>query len=314
MTLKGLLKTILGLVIIGAAVAIGWAVATATNPYASGNVTATPVAAQANNQGAARPTPIPTFTPATNTGTGANPTPGAGGTNAGGNAGAVASGQGGQRTAPITGTITTYDTSSKVVTLKDASGKDQQFDASNARVSKTQKLASADFSSAVGSNGIVLLSGTKNSDGTYAATSLVAIDPTAFGGGAGTAGGGFGGGRGAANSTPGAGGNGAAAGGTPGAAGGTGAGRSNGGGFAGGGFGGAGGGGVIVRGGTLQGNTFTGTDATGAAITASISDSTLLEKQVAGTTDDLKAGANASVVSRAATTGTAPQAITITLS
>jgi hypothetical protein len=301
MTFKGLVKTIIALVIIGAAVAIGWAVATNTNPYAPGAATAAPVAAaQANNQGAARPTPIPTFTPATNTGTGTNTTPGA----ANANAGATGTGQGRQQAAPITGTITAYNAGSKVVTLKDASGKSQEFDASNARVTMTQKLGSADFSSALSSNGIVLLNGTKGSDGTYSATSLVAVDQTAFGGGAAAGGtGGFGGRGGAASSTPGAGG-------TTGA----GTGRGNGA-FAGGagGFGGAGGA-VIVRGGTLQGNKFTGTDATGAAITATISDSTLLEKQATATLDDLKAGANVSITSRAATTGATPQAIAIAIS
>ena len=314
MTFRGFLKTLLALLIIGAAVAIGWAVATATNPYNTSAATVAPAAAQANQgQGAARPTPIPTFTPSSNTGTGANTTPGAGGQTQG-NAGATGNGtgQGFQRAAPVTGTVSTYDTGNKILTIKDASGKDQQFDASNARVTKTEKLAPADFSSALGNNAIVLLTGTKGSDGTYAATSLMVVDPAAFGGGAcGT--GGFCGGRAGANVTPGS--NGRAANGTP-AAGGTGGnatGRGNGGGFAAGGFGGANGG-VIVRGATLQGNKLTGTDATGQAITATISDSTTFEKQAAGTTDDLKAGANVSIVSRPANADAPPQAITITLS
>ena len=42
---------------------------------------------------------------------------------------------------------------------------------------------------------------------------------------------------------------------------------------------------------------------TGEAITANISDSTLLEKQAAGSLDDLKPGVNVSVTARAATAG-----------
>jgi hypothetical protein len=312
MTFKGLIKTIIALVIIGAAVAIGWAVATATNPYNTSAATAAPAAAQSNQgQGAARPTAIPTFTPSTNTGTGASTTPGASGQAQGNTGTGGGTGQGFQRAAPVTGTVTTYDTGNKILTVKDVTGKDQQFDASNARVTKTEKLASADFSSALGNNAIVLLTGEKGSDGTYTATSLMVVDTTAFGGGTG----GFGGGRAGTNGTPGANG----AGGTPAAGGsgagaGTGTGRGNAGGFGGGaGFGGANGG-VIIRQATLQGNKLTGTDATGQAITATVSDSTVLEKQAAGTADDLKAGANVSIVSRPATADAPPQAITITLS
>lgn len=284
MTARGLIKTFIALVIIGAGVAIGWAVATSTNPYAPGAETATPlVAAQANNN-AVRPTAIPTFTAASGV-TGTNTTSGAGT----GAAGATGGGQG--RTVPVTGTVSTFDATSKVLTVKDASGKSQEFDAATARVTKTQKLTSDDFSKSLGTNGIVLLTGEKGSDGTYSAVSLVAVDATGFGGGTGTRG------TGANGGTPGAG-----ASGTPGAR----PGGNFGGGNAAraGGFGGAGGA-VIVRSGTLQGNKFTGTSATGEAITATISDTTLLEKQATGTLDDLKPGANVSVTARAAASGPA---------
>ena len=310
MTFKGLVKLIIALVIIGAGAAIGWAVATNTNPYAPGAESATPVAAaQPNN--AARPTAIPTFTAASSV-TGTNTTPGAGAGTGQGAANGGAAGQG-QRTAPVTGTVSTFDASNKVLTVKDATGKNQEFDAASARVTKTSKVSSDDFSKSLSANGIVLLTGQKGSDGTYTATSLVAVDAAGFGGGAG-GGGNFGGGNGGTGTR----GAGAGANGTPGARGGGGnfaGGNGGAGGFAGGagGFGGAGGA-VIIRGGTLQGNKFTGTSATGETITATISDSTTLEKQGAGTLDDLKPGMNVSVTSRAAAADAPPQAIAITLS
>ena len=192
MTAKGLIKTIIALVIIGAGAAIGWAVATSTNPYAPGAGAATPAAAagvQANNN-AARPTAIPTFTPASGA-TGANTTPGAGRA-ANGQAGAVNGTPGaatgaqtgqGQRSAPVTGTVQTYDAASKVLTVKDAQGKSEEFDATNARLTKTEKLSADDFGKALSSNGIVLLTGEKGSDGSYNAVSLVALETGGFGGG-----------------------------------------------------------------------------------------------------------------------------------
>jgi hypothetical protein len=217
----------------------------------------------------------------------------------------------------VTGTVQTFDASSKVLTVKDPQGKSEEFDATNARVTKTEKLSADDFSKTLSSNGIILLTGEKGSDGTYNAVSLVALETGGFGGANGAAG---------ANTTPGAGagaGNGGArrnAGGTPGAGaganGGTpgarGAGGNFGGGGAAGGFGAANGA-VVVRGGALQGQKFTGTSMTGEAITANISDSTLLEKQAAGTLDDLKPGANVAVTARAATAGGPAQAVAISL-
>lgn len=322
MTAKGLIKTIIALVIIGAGAAIGWAVATSTNPYAPGAAAATPAAAaagvQANNN-AARPTAIPTFTPASGA-TGANTTPGAGQAvngqagAANGTPGAATGAQTGQgqRSAPVTGTVQTYDAASKVLTIKDTQGKSEEFDASNARLTKTEKLAAADFGKALSSNGIVLLTGEKGSDGSYNAVSLVALETGGFGGGNAAGANGTPGtgadnraGRGGASGTPGA----RADGGTPGA-------RGNGGNFGGGnaagGFGGANGA-VVVRSGTLQGNKFTGMSMAGEAITANISDSTLLEKQAAGSLDDLKPGVNVSVTARAAAADAPAQAVAISL-
>ncbi len=307
MTAKGLIKTLITLIIIGAGVAIGWAVATNTNPYAPGAESATPVAAaaQANNN-AVRPTAIPTSAAASGV-TGTNTTPGVGTGTPGVNVPVTGTVQGQvQRGIPVTGTVVTYDATSKILTLKDAQGKSQEYDAATARVTKIQKLSSDDFGKSLGTNGLVLLTGEKGSDGTYNAVSLIAVDAAGFGGGAAPGG---------ASGTPGAGAGGTrgagAAGGTPGA-------RGSGGNFGGGnaagagGFGGAGGG-VIIRSGTLQGSKFTGTSANGEAITATISDTTLLEKQATGTLDDLKPGANISMTSRAAAATGPATAIAITL-
>jgi hypothetical protein len=310
MTAKGLIKTIIALVIIGAGATIGWAIATSTNPYAPGNATTAPVAAATANN-AARASAIPTFTPSTST----NTTPGANAATGGqaapnttpGAAGA-ATGQG-QRAAVITGTVVNFDKASQLLTVKDAQGKSQEFTAANARVTRLEKLSADDFGKAL-ANGTVLLTGEKGSDGTYNAASLVSVEATGFGGGAaaganGTPGTGPGNGGFRGNvGTPGAG----ATNGTPGARG-TG---GNPGGNAAAGFGGANGA-VIVRSGTLQGNKFTGTSFTGEAITATISNTTVLEKQVTGTLDDLKPGANVSVTSRTAAAGGPVQVVAISL-
>jgi hypothetical protein len=280
MTAKGLVKTLIALVIIGAGAAIGWAVATSTNPYAPGATSPAAAAAAPANNNAARPTAIPTFTPASG----------------------------------ATGTVQTFDAASKVLTVKDAQGKSEEFDATNARLTKTEKLSADDFSKALSSNGIILLTGEKGSDGTYNAVSLVALETGGFGGANGAAG---------ANTTPGASAGAGArrnASGTPGAGAGANSGtpgaRADGGNFGGGnaagGFGAANGA-VVVRGGALQGQKFTGTSMTGEAITANISDSTLLEQQAVGTLDDLKPGANVSVTARAATAGGPALAVAISL-
>jgi hypothetical protein len=217
----------------------------------------------------------------------------------------------------VTGTVQTFDAASKVLTVKDAAGKSEEFDTANARVTKTEKLSADDFSKALSSNGIILLTGEKGSDGTYNAVSLVALETGGFGGANGAnasgtpvagAGAGTGGARRNAGGTPGTGAGAGANGGTPGA---RGAGGNFGGGAAGG-FGAANGA-VVVRGGALQGQKFTGTTMAGEAITANISASTLLEKQATGTLDDLKPGANVAVTARAATAGGPAQAVAISL-
>ena len=348
MTSKGLIKAVIALVIIVIGVGVGWAVATNTNPNSASN--ATPVAANAPVAN----TPIPTYTAgaaggqgatggqAANgqgaAGTGGQAANGQGATGAGGQAPAGGQGTGGQnatggqggfqRMQPVSGTIDTYDATNSVITLKTTSGSSQQFAVGNARITKSQKVSAADFGKLTSSN-IIIVSGTKNSDGSYAAQTLTAIDASAmisgtrggFGGGAagGTPGAGGTGRGGAANGTPGAGGTPRAgrggANGTPG----TGGGGTGGfgGGAGAGGFGGTGGfggnGGVIVRNGTLNGQTLTGTDAAGAQITVTLSDSTTIQQQVAGTTDDLKAGANVTVTAAPAQNGGTANAFLIAI-
>ncbi len=285
MTWRGLLRTVIAIALIAAGAAIGWGIATATNPYANPQAAvATPASTVVAN------TPLPTFTPAFASTPGANPAgaagqtggqagarPGAGGTPGQGQA---AGGNAANRARPITGTVETFEAATKILTVKDAEGKSQKFNLGSATVTKSQKLSADEFGKLAGGTGIVLVTGDKGGDGVYNARSLTAIDVSGFtqGGGAGAAGGFPGGGAG--------------------------------------GFGGAGGANapVIVRGGTLATNKFSGSSFTGEPITANVGPDTALLKQGAGSTEDLKAGTAIVVTARAAQGDAPAEAQTVAIS
>lgn len=309
------LKLILAVLIIVLGAGIGWYLADSSNPYkpekiAAAAATPTVAAAAAPRQAN---TPIPTFTPATGAGAGNPTTPGAAtGTNPGAG-GARTGGAGGQ---VVTGTVEAYDEGAKTLTVKTAAGQSIKVGAANAAVSKTEKVSSEDFAKSLSANSIVLLAGEKGGDGAYNAKSLTAVDITSMlGGRAGAPGG-----AGAAGGTPGAN-AGGAQGGNRGAGAGAGA-QPGGGNFTGGGGAGAGAGGrfalpgmngVVVRGGTLSGTKFSGNTIQGEAITANLSDSTSLLKQVSGTAADLKPGMAITLTAPAAQGGAQAEATLITI-
>jgi hypothetical protein len=164
----------------------------------------------------------------------------------------------------VTGTVENYDASAKVLTVKSADGKSQQFSIANALVSKSEKLSSDEFSKQAAANGLVLVAGDKNSDGSYNARQLTLLDPASFGG---PAGGQPPGGAGATGAPPGA--NEA----------GPGLNANN----------------PIILGGTLSGNKFSGQSFTGETVTAMVSSSTILNKQIASSASDLKTGQNLTI-------------------
>ncbi len=217
---------------------------------------------------------------ATNGANPANGTPGAGNGN-----GAPGGANRPNFSPPVNGTIESYDDTTKTLMIKAANGVSDKFDASNARITKPEKITSAELGQLAAGNGIVQVLGQKGSDGSYNATRLTVVDLAAFGGGNGPNGGNGGpngGGR-TNNGTP-------RANVTPGAGAGAGGGRP----------GNGGPNGIVVRGGTLSGNKLTGTDFAGEAIVVNLSDSTVIVKQTAGTVADLKAGQNVLVTSRPA--------------
>lgn len=274
--------------------------------------TDTPAAAPASTTAAANGSAT---TAAATNGTaaaGANPTNGAAGNPANGAPGANR----GQFNV-VNGTVASYDATAKSLTVKAADGTSQTFDATNASISKNQKISIADLGKLTLSSEIVQVTGEKAADGTYSATALLLADQNMFGGNGAFPGAngtpGAGRGNGAFNGTPGAGrGNGAN--GTPGA--GRGANGTPGAGF-GGGFGGpngaANGNRLMVRNATVSGNTLTGTDMTGAAVTVNLTDSTQITHRVADTATDLAAGQKISVNFRAGQNNAANTAVAITI-
>lgn len=138
-----------------------------------------------------------------------------GATGAANPANAAAPGAGGNRGQfnAVTGTVVSYDATSRSLTVKAADGTSQTYDATNATISKNAKITSADLGKLTLSSELVQVTGEKAADGTYSATALLVSDPNMFGGNGAAPG---------ANGTPGAG-RGAGANGTPGA--GRGAGR-----------------------------------------------------------------------------------------
>jgi hypothetical protein len=217
---------------------------------------------------------------------------------------------------PVSGTVESYDATAKKLSVKGADGKSQSFDATNARITKTEKITLDDLSKLAANNGVVQVTGEKGSDGSYNATRITVSDPTAFGGPNNAPGGNGPNGGNAPGGNRGQNPNGSNApsgnrgqnpnGGTPranftpptGGAGRLGEGRAN---------------GVTVRGGVLSGNKLTGTDFAGQPITVNLSDSTSLLKRVVGTLADLKAGQQVSVNYRAAQGNTPASAMAITI-
>jgi hypothetical protein len=203
----------------------------------------------------------------------------------------------------VTGTVQTYDSTSKSLTVQESSGTSQTFDASNAVINKNSKLALADLSKENLANDLIQITGEKGSDGTYTATAVSLTDTASMANNGGFPGAG-------ANGTPR--GNGAGANGTPGA------GRRNANGTPGansgpgaGGFGG--GNRLILRSATLSGNTLTGTDQTGASVTVNLSDSTNITLRTGDTATDLTAGAKISVNFRPAQNNGPVSAVAITI-
>jgi hypothetical protein len=211
--------------------------------------------------------------------------------------------------APLSGTVESYDATSKVLTVKAADGTSQKFDASTARITKADKISLTDLGQLVTNNEVVQVMGAQGTDGTYTATQLTVLDSASAAAG-GQGGNGFpGGGRGPgfANGTP-------VAGGTPGA-GGRGPGFANGTPGAAGGQPGFGGqrGGLVLRNASLSGTTLTGTDFSGASVTVNLTATTPITKRVAGAVTDLTNGLAVNVTYRADQNSGTNSAILITI-
>jgi len=172
----------------------------------------------------------------------------------------------------ISGTIDTFNASTNTLTIKGADGATQTFTISKARIVKSQKITSQQFSTLLGtSNAIVQMTGQPGGSDTYTAQTLVVSDISNMGGN-GTAP------RGTPSTRPK---------GTPSA-------RPNGTPRAGTGAGGARR--ITLRNGKLQNNQLIGTDQSGKTITVKLDTTTVLFQQTAGTTGDLKAGITISVM------------------
>lgn len=214
----------------------------------------------------------------------------------------------------ITGTIQSYDATSKALVVKNASGTTEQLSATNAVLVKDSKLTTDQLSQLLTDTTFVSVQGDKASDGTYTARDVTVMNGNIAGQFGGN--GGFRPGQGA-NGTPGA----AGANGSPRA--GRGAGNNGGtppadftpgaGGFRGG-QGANGGPGVILRGAKFADGKLTGTNPiTNEAVTVVLSNSTVLTERSTGNATDLKAGLAVTVRMRA-TQNNPAEAVTITYS
>jgi hypothetical protein len=216
----------------------------------------------------------------------------------------------------LTGTIQSYDASSKALVVKSASGTTEQLSATNAVLVKNSKVTTDQLSQLLTGTTLVSVQGDKASDGTYTARDVMVMSGNAAGQFGGP--GGFRGGQGqGANGTPGAG-----ASGTPRA--GRGAGNNGGtppanftpgaGGFRGGqGQGANGGPGMILRDAKFADGKLTGTNPiTNEAVTVVLTGSTVLTERTAGDANDLKAGVAVTVRMRAAQNNNPAEALTIT--
>ncbi len=194
----------------------------------------------------------------------------------------------------ISGTVDSYDAAQKRLVVKGTDGKTQQIAASNPVLVKNSKVTTDELSKLLTDTTVLSLQGDKASDGTYTARDVTVItDPAGQFGGNGTPGvGRFPGG----NFTPGAANNG-----TPGAGG-----RQPG-------LNGNGNAPLLIRGAKLAAGKLTGTSMTGEAITALLSNATVLTSRSAGNISDLKSGLVVSVRVRPAQDTTTPvEALTIT--
>jgi hypothetical protein len=200
------------------------------------------------------------------------------------------------------GTIESYDANSKSLTVKEANGTSQTFDASNANISKNVKISLADLSKLSLTNEVVQATGQKASDGTYSATALTVADPNMF---AGNANGAFPGN----NGTPGAG----RSNGTPGAM------RTRNPNVTPGvGFGGAnsvnnGNNRLMLRNAVISGNQLTGTDQSGASVNVNLTDATVITRRSSGAAADLTTGQKISVNYRMDQNNNMASAVAITI-
>ncbi len=309
--MKGVVKALIALVIIVGGAGIGFLIANNSDLGKASTVTPTVAAVAAS---AATVTPIPTFTPAVAAGApvsntqGTRPagqgqggqgqggqqraSPGAGGAPAGADTttpgagapaganttpGAGGRGQGQGRGNQVAGTISKYDAAAKKLVITAQDGTPRNVSVANARFSKSDKITQDELAKATGA--IMLVQGERCSDGVYSARTVTMIDPTAGGGGF------LGGG---APGTPGAGG------------------------FPGGGAPGAQGGTVILNGVTVSGNTITGKSFQGEDIKVNVSDTTILQKQLAATPEDLTEGKRVTITGQASTNGEI-EAVLVTL-
>jgi hypothetical protein len=248
---------------------------------------------------------------------GANPpagtTPGANG-QPGQPGGAPGQGQFGGGGQVISGTLQSYDASTKMLVVKDTAGKTEQLTATNPVLIKNSKLTTDQLGQLLTDTTLVAVQGDKANDGTYTARDVTVMSGNFAGQFGGP--GGFGPGQGA-NGTPGAGANG-----SPRA--GRGAGNNGGtppanvtpgaGGFRGGqGQGPNGINGVILRGAKFADGKLTGTNpVTGETATVVLTSSTVLTERAFGDVNDLKAGLAVTVRMRPAQNNNPAEATMIT--
>lgn len=168
----------------------------------------------------------------------------------------------------VSGTISQYNISTKVLTVKKSDGTTTTFSTTNARIVKSQKITMQDLSSLLGTSGMrVTITGKQSSDGTYTAQNLVISDVTVRGNGNPPAGAAGTPPAGAPKGMPPTG----APGGTP---------RANGR-YR-----------LMLQQAKLQNDQLTGTDQTGKSVTVKLSNTTVMYKETLGTTSDLQNGQN----------------------
>ena len=214
----------------------------------------------------------------------------------------------------ISGTVQSYDSSTKALVVKSADGKTEQLTATNPVLVKNSKLTTDQLGQLLTGTTLVSVQGNKASDGTYTARDVLVMNGNIAGQFGGP--GGFRGGQGVgANGTPGAGANGSPRagrgagnnGGTPPAN------FTPGAGFFRGGQGANGIPGLILRDAKFADGKLTGTNPiTGETATVVLTSTTVLTERTAGDINDLKAGVAVTVRMRAAQNNNQAEALTIT--